>query len=140
MKTMQLVSWLYLGVTALLCLAVAFDSPLLDASSATGAQDGESLGLLVWLFFGVLVGVYHDQSSIARVPRVQPWRLVAGVIYSAILAGALSWLNAVTDSSGTAPSSAWQAMLGVSVAWVLFCAAPWLLGRWAARVAQTPGL
>ncbi|NJK42885.1 MAG: hypothetical protein HC933_00275 [Pleurocapsa sp. SU_196_0] len=129
MKPMQAVSWIYLGATALLCVAVATRTPMVNASST--AQDGESLGLLIWVLVSAGIGLAHDQPSMLAVPRVNPWLLVLTLLYALLVAGGVTWIGTLpTPSSAT---SLLERILGVSLAWGLFCTVPWALGRWAAR-------
>jgi hypothetical protein len=86
------------------------------------------LGLLVWIGVSVGLGVMHDQPSVITPPRVSPWKLVAVVLYAIALVALVMW----TTSSNTASSvvvPVWQRVLSACLAWALFCAVPWQLGR-----------
>jgi hypothetical protein len=125
----RFVSWTYLIAAAILCGLVVARSPIVSTSSSA---DVEPLGLLVWIAVGTGLGVMHDQPGVISSPRVVPWKLVAVAVYTITLVALLQWaISSNPNSSGDA--LAWQRVLGAGLAWVLFCAMPWTLGRWAAH-------
>jgi hypothetical protein len=125
----RFISWSYLLATAILCGLVTVRSPMVTTSSNS---DVEPLGLLVWIGVSVGLGVMHDQPSVITPPRVSPWKLVAVAVYAIALVALVIWATSSNpNSSGDA--LVWQRVLGACLAWVLFCAVPWTLGRWTAH-------
>jgi hypothetical protein len=125
----RFISWTYLLATAILCGLVTVRSPMVTTSSSS---EVEPLGLLVWIAVSVGLGVIHDQSSVISSPRVFPWKLVVVAVYAIALVALLQWaISSNPNSSGVVP--VWQRVLGAGLAWVLFCAVPWTLGRWTAH-------
>jgi hypothetical protein len=132
MKPTHALSWLYLGLIALLCLAVAVRHPMVDTSSTAQDGEGEGIGLLIWILVSVSIGMLHDQRSVLTAPRINPWMLVLALTYALLVVGGVWWIGTWTVTSSR-PSSPVERVVGVSFAWGLFCFVPWMLGRLAAR-------